>query len=566
MNTMLYGSLRKNVGVSLLTLLTIAFMISCKKSDSDIEPKPVISYKQKIINIAEDVPMMPVRPDSTGGAITDYAINPMLPKGLAISKTNGVISGTPSDTLSPTQYVVTATGPGGRATDTLTLLVGTVGFNYGTTSTYVFETGSTELSTTPISPVILAGTFSQFFVSPSPDSLTLKTGLKFNAQTGQITGTPNVLTSTTEVSKPITFTITGVTTANKAASATVSFIVNDKKPVFSYTYSGSFSTKASVGNLLTPVVSGTSGVIKKYRLAPTSPALPAGLTLDSTNGKIQGTATEAANLTLVVRGINTGGYTDVNLPLVINTNPDAPQVRYMMSLFSGNVVDTICPALTSGNTIYLTKPDSYGGLNVYMTPVVTAGQTGSYTVTPAFESGATKENLSLNAGTGVVSGTPGQFTTSSTPSHTISIANAASVGPAGSFTMNIVANAPFFTYNSGSTTASPNIYMFVQGQPVDVANGAYPGYTANGLKPAGGSGVVSYTIYPLSSSAPVFSTTGLTFNTTTGAISGTPTTNTGGFSNYGFWDYAVVGKKADGSFTVYKIRIKIYKTPSEWNS
>ena len=63
--------------------------------------------------------MIPVRPDSTGGAIEEYSIQPLLPKGISIGKDNGVISGQASDTLSPTKFVVTATGPGGRASDTL---------------------------------------------------------------------------------------------------------------------------------------------------------------------------------------------------------------------------------------------------------------------------------------------------------------------------------------------------------------------------------------------------------------------------------------------------------------
>ena len=85
------------------------------------------------------------------------------------------------------------------------------------------------------------------------------------------------------------------------------------------------------------------------------------------------------------------------------------------------------------------------------------------------------------------------------------------------------------------------------------------------MKPVGGTDVVSYSIHPISAAAPAFSGTGLSFNTTTGAISGTPTVNTYTV-NYGFWDYAIKGTKADGSFTLYKIRIKIYKTTPEWGS
>jgi hypothetical protein len=558
--------LRKNLSYSLLAVLTIALFFSCKKDEVVVVKQPVISYQQKIISLAEDMAMTPLRPDSTGGVITEYSVSPSLPKGIVINKLNGVISGTPSDTLLPVKFVVTATGPGGIDTDTLMISVGTVAFNYGTPATFTFEINSTAINTTPLSPVILAGTFNQFFVSPSPDSLTFKTGLKFNAATGQISGTPNKLTSTTEVPTPVTFIITGISTSNKAASAPVSFIINDKKPAFTYTFNGSFTVGTSVGSTLQPTVLSTSGTIKKYRLAPTSPALPDGLTLDSLNGRIQGTPTTAANVTIIVRGINTGGFQDVNVPLLINSTAIAPQVVYMMSLISGSVVDTISTRIASGNTIYLTKNDNIGGVQVYLNPVVTMGQTGSFSIAPAFTTGVANENMNLTAATGAIFGTPGQFTANSAPSHTLTINNAVSGGPAGSFAMNIVANAPFFTYNgNGKGGVVANAFNFVQNQDVAVPNGTYPGYTAAELTPVNGAGVTSYAIYPATATTQPFSVTGLMFNTTTGAISGTPTSNTFNF-NYSFWDYVVVGKKADGSFTVYKIRIKIYMTPAVWGS
>ena len=566
MRNLNFAFLRKNLNNSLLALFAIALLFSCKKDEVVVVKQPVISYSQKIISLAEDMAMTPLRPDSTGGVITEYSVSPSLPKGIVINKLNGVISGTPSDTLLPVKFIVTATGPGGIDTDTLMISVGTVAFNYGA-GTFTIEKGANDISTTPISPVILAGTFNQFFVSPYPDSINFKTGLNFNPTTGQISGVPTKLTSTTEVPTPATFTITGISTSNKAASTTISIIVNDKKPNFTYTFRGSFTVGTSISTNLQPVVNTTTGgAIKKFRLASTSIALPAGLTLDSLNGSISGTPTAAVTGTLVIRGINTGGFQDVSLPLIINSTAVAPEVVYMMSLFSGNVTDTISPRIASVNTIYLTKNDNIGAVQMFLNPVVTTGQTGTFSIAPAFVSGIANENMSLTTSNGSVSGTPGQFTTNSTPSHTLTINNAVTGGPSGSFAMNIVANAPFFTYNgNGKGGIVPNAFAFVQNQSVGVANGIYPGYTAAELAPVNGAGVTSYAIYPATATTQPFSATGLTFNTTTGAISGTPTSNTFNF-NYTFWDYVVVGKKADGSFTVYKIRFKIYMTPAVWGS
>ena len=577
MRILSFSSLKRSASFTLLTVFAIAFLISCKK-DEVVKQAPVISYKQKIISVAEDVPMTPIKPDSTGGAITEYSVAPLLPKGITLNKLNGTISGTPSDTLMPAKFIVRATGPGGVGADTITLSVGTVGFNYGATGSFVLEKGTTL--NTPISPVVLAGTFRQYLISsPYPDSLALKTGgLTFSPATGQISGSVTKLTSTTEIPVAAVFSITGISTSGKTASATVNITVNDKKPSFSYPSSGStFSQGTPVGNVLTPVnnldpINNTIGKVVKYRSPDTATLRGYGLSLDSTNGKISGTPTGAANINVVVRGINTGGSYDVTVPIVIKASPDAPQVAYLMSWMSNNLVDTL-QRITSGGTAYLTKSDGIGQVFTYLAPVVVAGQPATnstaYTTT-AF----TGEGISMgDRSTGVVSGTPAAAAPASS-AHPITIANAATGGlPTGTFNMNIVYNAPFFTYDSRTATwtlraSNPNIFSFLQNQPLQTASadGTYPGYTAAALTPVGGTGVVSYAIYPNTSNTLPFSSTGLTFNTTTGAISGTPATNTMSNSIYSFWDYIVQGKKADGSFTIYKIRIKIFRNLSDWAS
>src|SRR5688572_27014979 len=133
---------KKYASLSTLVLLTIVMIYSCRKSDNPhFEAAPAISYQQKVISIPVDAPMIPVRPDSTGGTIDEYSIRPSLPKGIFINKNSGVISGQASDTLAPTKFVVTATGPGGMASDTLLLSIGTVAFSYGVNGTFILEKG-----------------------------------------------------------------------------------------------------------------------------------------------------------------------------------------------------------------------------------------------------------------------------------------------------------------------------------------------------------------------------------------------------------------------------------------
>src|SRR6476660_9771331 len=118
---------KKNASTFVLAMLTIAMIYSCAKTNDAFNHAPIISYKQKVISIPVDQQMIPVRPDSTGGPINEYFTLPALPKGITIDKATGVISGKASDTLSPTRFIVTATGPGGRGSDTLTIAIGTIG-------------------------------------------------------------------------------------------------------------------------------------------------------------------------------------------------------------------------------------------------------------------------------------------------------------------------------------------------------------------------------------------------------------------------------------------------------
>ncbi len=59
---------------------------------------PKISYQSPNI-LAPNVPIAPIIPQQTGGAVMSYTIRPALVAGLLFDQTNGIISGTPADTL-----------------------------------------------------------------------------------------------------------------------------------------------------------------------------------------------------------------------------------------------------------------------------------------------------------------------------------------------------------------------------------------------------------------------------------------------------------------------------------
>lgn len=583
----------------LFFMVLSAAVFSCKKSDNTKPPSlaPVISYNQKIVsvNVGESIPAL-IPDSSKGGSVTQYSIYPGLPKGLSLNQANGVISGTPSDSLNPTRFIISAYGPGGLGRDTITVAVGTVGFVYGATGSYTFTLGSQDLSTTALTPTVLAGTFKKFFVDPNTTDFTAKTGLSFDPATGKITGIPNQLTSKTETSAPYQLIVTGVTNDNKVAYDTLNITINDAVPVVAYPFRGAFTQGVPMGGLLIPAVttslSGnlTLGKVIKYRLAP-GQTLPDGVHLDSINGTV-GLALDTPRVALptgniTVRAINTGGYTDVTMPLVINTDPVTPQIKFVMTFYSSSLVDSICPSINSGDNIYVTKSDAIGNVGVYLNAVLTAGQplaSSGYSVAAFAPSNLT--GMSLSDGTkGVYSGTPSAA--ANTYTSTLTIKNAAGAAYSnGTFGLNVIVNAPFFTYNNGGTklttgTAStnPNVYSFIVNKNVkdSVAGQNFAGYTDAQLAPTLAAGLnasdfKSFAIYPATigsgTSVPAFAKTGMTFNTATGAISGTPTISNlqqfvGGYGSY--WDYIIVGKKTDGSFTYYKIRFKIYSAAADFN-
>jgi len=83
------------------------------------QPPSALTYSTSPAVYAVQTPIAPNSPTNSGGTVTAYSVSPALPRGLNLSSTTGVISGTPAVVTAATNYTVTATNSGGNATATL---------------------------------------------------------------------------------------------------------------------------------------------------------------------------------------------------------------------------------------------------------------------------------------------------------------------------------------------------------------------------------------------------------------------------------------------------------------
>ena len=291
-----------------------------------------------------------------------------------------------------------------------------------------------------------------FSISPS-----LSPGLDFNTSSGDISGTPTII-----LGKRM-YTITG-TNPNGTETAYINITVVDNLPNISYSPDDLSLTNntASSDVPLSPTLTG-SGVITSWTIHPT---LPNGLSFSTSNGTITGTPIELLTRTMfTVNGTNTGGSSTAYVNITVNAvTPVLSYTPDSLVLTNNSAMNTLSPTTSGGDIV-------------------------SWSIDPALSSG-----LMFNTANGEISGIPDALSVLTV--YTISATN---TGGTVTATVNITVNAvtPVLSYTPDSLVLTNNSAMT----------------TLSSTTP--GEDIVSWSIDPALSS-------GLTFNTANGEISGIP--------------------------------------------
>jgi hypothetical protein len=289
----------------------------------------------------------PLSPTVTG-TVTSYSVSPTLPAGLSVNTTSGVISGTPTASAAKATYTITATNGSGSTTFGLSLTVNPANPAAPSALSYPSPmTATVGTAITPLSPTV-TGTVTSYSVSPA-----LPAGLSLNTTSGVISGTPTASAAKT------TYSITAKNSTGSTSFA-LSLTVNPLPAPSALSYPS--PVNVTVGTTITPLSPTVTGNVTSYSV---NPALPTGLSLDTSSGVISGTPDiGAAATTYLITVSNSSGSTPFGL--LLTAGPAAPGLAVSATslTFTNQLVATPSVQQTLAVVNTDTTPFSVSGVTI----------------------------------------------------------------------------------------------------------------------------------------------------------------------------------------------------------
>jgi Putative Ig domain len=251
-------------------------------------------------------------------------------------------------------------------------------------------TATTGQPISTVTPSVM-GAVTTYSVNPA-----LPAGLNLNTTTGAITGTP------TAAASQATYTITAT---NSAGSTTTTVQITVTVPILppSNLVYPQTSIAIMVGQPIITDAPTVTGTVTAYSVAP---ALPSGLSLNTTTGAISGTPTAiAAQATYTITATNSAGNTTATVQIIVNAaTPPPSSLTYPQSTIIASVgkpIPPYIPTVTGTVTSFSVAPALPAGLNFNITNGAITGigtivsAQANYIVTASNAGGSTTATLAI---------------------------------------------------------------------------------------------------------------------------------------------------------------------------
>jgi len=306
---------------------------------------PGLNPQSRTVNYTAGTAITPTLAIAAGGftgAVTYALTTGTIPPGLILNANNGSISGTPQIAQSATTITVTGTGAT-AGTDTTTFTITINPAITPATQTLTGTVGTIITPTNQFTPFGFTGLIT-YTILPA-----LPAGLVINAATGVISGTATVAQAATN--HTITATDSLSRTATSTISITMTAVISPLTKTVSITQNQAMTPTAAY------TLTGFSGAIT-YSV---NPALPAGLTLNTSTGIITGTPTAlqgATNHVITITGATAGSGT-TTLTLAVLAPLAAPT---SVTAVPGDLSATVTWSAVAGATGYQVITEPAGGV------------------------------------------------------------------------------------------------------------------------------------------------------------------------------------------------------------